>query len=170
MLVEQAGTIVADSHELLKDANVSALRANAPIMLSSLGQVQLSMTIKQVENILGKPAQKKNSEHGETWRYDRSHGKTLYVIFNQEGHVTHVSTDSSEFKVPNSLGVGSPQQDFESLYGARALRKSDPLKMNCRLIKYPLSQLALIVDDSNDFVVGIMVFYLQDNQQTGHSE
>src|SRR5205809_2151353 len=122
VLAEQGQKITLDAEQLLKNSSVETLRAGTPMLVSSLGPVHLRMTTDEVEKLLGKPAQRKDSDYGASWRYDRKGGKTIYVVFDQELRVTHVSTDSNEFQVPNLLTVGTPLQEFETLYGTRSLR------------------------------------------------
>lgn len=159
VLVEGAEPIRLSALRLAAQA-LPVIRSEAakfPV-LTALGPARIGMTAAAVEQELGRPDRKEETDFGWRWTYAQPGGRKLVVAFDLENKVTHAMTDSNRHQVPERLGVGAAVQDFERIYGSRRFRESTPVSLQLRLLKYPFSNLALVVDTSDDVVRSVMVF------------
>lgn len=142
------------------DALPPALRSDAgrfPV-LQSLGPVTLHMQMDEIRLLLGQAVSTEETETGWKWSYTRMKGKKLIVVFDLTKRVMQILSNAEEFVVPQKLSVGTWLDEFEKIYGSRFLRTSTPVSRQFKLVKYPFSNLALIVHTSTGVVYALMVF------------
>lgn len=158
-LVENAGSIQTSSREFKSKANpVMRGQAKRFPILHGIGAARLNMSADEVIKALGKPDREEESDSGWKWTYFRPGKKVLVLSFDLRRAVTQVFTNSKEFRVPEDLSIGFPLQDFERVYGSRRFRESTQISLDLRLLKYPFSNLAIVIDSDENIALSMMVF------------
>lgn len=134
------------------------IRSANPPRLNGVGKILLGAKKEDVLAILGAPKYREGGG-GDTISitYERARGM-LNISFDANGLVSHIIVSSGEVAIPNNLRAGMLLEQFEGVYGGPTLRSTEPISLGKRLVKYPVSHLALVVRSEGNLVETIMVF------------
>ncbi len=159
-LEDHAKLIAAESRRLNLGSPPILRNAGGRLpVLTALGPVDIHMAMDDVMRVLGNPTSINEApDNGLKWSYTRRRAKKVIIVFDSKSRVIRIFSTSDDFQIPRRLSVGMLLEDFEMVYGGRRVRKSEVLSRQLKLVKYPFSNLAIVVDTENGFVHALMVF------------
>ena len=158
LLLKMEARIAADSATARPELQQKTLRGWQPPVLDQLDKVKLGMHQNEVLSQLSTPTTKHETDTGESWLYGRANNRVLSIGFDRSGDVTYIASDAVDISIPRDLRTGMLLEQFERTYGGPELRSSERLGLDRRLVKYPLSHLALIVSSEGSKVESLLVF------------
>lgn len=158
-LFDNRGSIVYEAKKHAANAPPPLRSESRKIpILQSIGEIQLNMSEEDVAKLMGAPDVKKDSFDGRKWSYLEDQNETIIIAFDDVGHVEQIFSSSKKINIPVELSINQLLGEFEAIYGSRRFRSTTTLTPELKLVKYPFSNLALVVNSNTNLVHSIMVY------------